>query len=109
MLSIYLAIFFTFIAICSGFVLPSTSINKFALKMSDTPSSFYEIVERDANGNEVSFEKFRGKVVYGVNVASRCGYTASGYALLSKLSMLKEQGVEVAIFPCNQVSLSFSF
>jgi glutathione peroxidase len=68
-----------------------------------TPSSFYEIVEQDANGNPVSFEKFRGKVVYGVNVASKCGYTASGYALLSKLAALKEKGVEVAIFPCNQV------
>lgn len=68
-----------------------------------TPTSFYDIVERDANGNEVSFEKFRGKVVYGVNVASRCGYTASGYALLAKLAELKSEGVEVAIFPCNQV------
>ena len=33
---------------------------------------------------------------------SKCGYTASGYSLLSKLS--KMPGVEVAIFPCNQVS-----
>jgi len=29
-------------------------------------------------------------------------YTLSGYALLSKLSALKDQGVEVALFPCNQ-------
>ena len=33
-------------------------------------------------------------------MASKCGYTASGYALLSKLSKL--DGVEVALFPCNQ-------
>lgn len=65
-------------------------------------SSFYDIVEKDANGNDVSFSKFKGKVVYGVNVASKCGYTASGYALLSKLSEMKDKGVEVAIFPCNQ-------
>jgi glutathione peroxidase-family protein len=37
-----------------------------------------------------------------VNVASKCGYTASGYALLSKIAEMKDQGVEVAIFPCNQ-------
>lgn len=71
------------------------------LKMAAVPSSFYDIVEKDANGNDVSFSQFRGKVVYGVNVASKCGYTASGYALLSRLSALKEQGVEVAIFPCK--------
>jgi glutathione peroxidase len=62
--------------------------------------SFYDISEKDANGNLVSFSKFKGKVVYGVNVASKCGYTASGYALLSKLSKL--ENVEVALFPCNQ-------
>ena len=37
-----------------------------------------------------------------MNVASKCGYTASGYALLSKIAEMKDQGVEVAIFPCNQ-------
>lgn len=72
------------------------------MSVGGTPSSFYDIVEKDSQGNDVSFEKYRGKVVYGVNVASRCGYTASGYALLSKISQLKDRGVEVAIFPCNQ-------
>ena len=66
-------------------------------------SSFYDIKEKDASGNEVSFSKFKGKVVYGVNVATKCGYTASGYALLSKIAKMKADGVEVAIFPCNQV------
>eukprot|EP01041_Mallomonas_annulata_P013737 gene13736-29213_t len=65
-------------------------------------SSFYDIVEKDSDGKDVSFSKFKGKVVYGVNVATKCGYTASGYALLSKLSQMKEKGLEVAIFPCNQ-------
>jgi glutathione peroxidase len=65
-----------------------------------TASSFYDLVEKDAKGAEVNFSKFKGKVVYGVNVASKCGYTASGYALLEKLS--KMDGVEVLLFPCNQ-------
>jgi glutathione peroxidase-family protein len=33
--------------------------------------SFYDITEKDAKGNAVSFSKFKGKVVYGVNVASK--------------------------------------
>lgn len=67
------------------------------------PQSFYSIVEKDADGNDVSFEKFRGKVVYGVNVATNCGYTKSGYDLISRVVGMKDKGVEVALFPCNQV------
>ena len=63
-------------------------------------SSFYDISESDAKGKKIDFSKFKGKVVYGVNVASKCGYTASGYALLERLS--KMPGVEVLLFPCNQ-------
>lgn len=66
-------------------------------------SSFYDINEKDATGKSVSFSKFKGKVVYGVNVATKCGYTASGYALLARIAKMKSEGVEVAIFPCNQV------
>jgi glutathione peroxidase-family protein len=65
--------------------------------------SFYDIVEKDANGELVSFDKFRGQVLYGVNVASACGYTAGGYALLAKLA--KIPGAQVLLFPCNQVSI----
>ena len=65
-------------------------------------ADFYSIVEKDSKGNDFSFDKLRGKVVYGVNVASKCGYTASGYALLERVSAMKEKGVEVLILPCNQ-------
>ena len=70
-------------------------------------SSFYDIKEKDASGKVVDFSKFKGKVVYGVNVATKCGYTASGYALLAKIAKMKADGVEVAIFPCNQVPSEF--
>jgi glutathione peroxidase-family protein len=32
--------------------------------------SFYNLVETSADGKEVSFRQYEGKVVYGVNVAS---------------------------------------
>jgi glutathione peroxidase-family protein len=70
--------------------------------LADAPQNFYDIVETDGKGQPVNFNKFKGKVVYGVNVASKCGYTASGYALLERISAMKDQGVEVMIFPCNQ-------
>ena len=34
-------------------------------------STFYDITETDGSGAPVSFSKFKGKVVYGVNVASK--------------------------------------
>ena len=69
------------------------------LKMA-AAGDFYSIVEKDGKGNDFSFEQLRGRVVYGVNVASKCGYTASGYALLEKISAM--DGVSVLIAPCNQ-------
>lgn len=77
----------------------------FASASSLSMSSFYDIKEKDAAGGVVDFSKFKGKVVYGVNVATKCGYTASGYALLARIAKMKADGVEVAIFPCNQVQL----
>ena len=85
-----------------GFVSKST-VRSFAAGSSLSMSSFYDIKEKDATGSVVDFSKFKGKVVYGVNVATKCGYTASGYALLAKIAKMKADGVEVAIFPCNQV------
>jgi len=88
---------------------PFSLFRKMSSTTSSAPSipSFYHIAEKDANGNDVSFESFRGKTLYGVNVASRCGYTASGYAQLAKIAAMKDRGVEVLLFPCNQVSILF--
>ena len=65
---------------------------------------------QDNKGVDFSFDKFKGKVVYGVNVASACGYTDSGYKLINQLCELKKGGadVEVALFPCNQFGLQES-
>ena len=63
-------------------------------------ASFYDIVEKDASENDVSFSKFKGKVVYGVNVASACGLTGSGYNLINQISEI--ENVAVLLFPCNQ-------
>jgi hypothetical protein len=70
----------------------------------DVPASFYDIVETDLYGNELKFEVFRDKVVYLVNVASYCGYTAENYELLRNLRQYRSKGLEIVIAPCNQVS-----
>jgi hypothetical protein len=62
----------------------------------------FSLFPKDSNGKAVDFSKFKGKVVYGVNVASKCGYTESGYALLSRIAALKDKGIEVALFPVRK-------
>jgi hypothetical protein len=48
----------------------STVMGDITPKNNDIPSSFYDIVEKDINGDDVHFSIFKGKVVYLVNVAS---------------------------------------
>ena len=53
-------------------------------------------------GEEVSLaEKYKGKVVLVVNVASKCGYTRQ-YAQLQKLhEVFSDKGLRIVGFPCN--------
>ena len=60
------------------------------------------LAETDSKGNPFKLEQLKGKVVYGVNVATKCGYTAAGYKLLERIAALKDKGVEIMILPCNQ-------
>lgn len=57
---------------------------------------------KDISGNEVGADKFAGKVVFAMNVASACGYTSSGYDLFKRLTdkYSADEFVAVAI-PCN--------
>mmetsp|Transcript_27164 Transcript_27164/g.37430 ORF Transcript_27164/g.37430 Transcript_27164/m.37430 type:complete len:229 (-) Transcript_27164:214-900(-) len=65
--------------------------------------TFYDIVEKDLNGNEIKFDIFKGKVVYLVNVASHCGYTEENYAEFRSLNKrFKDQPFEIVLAPCNQ-------
>jgi glutathione peroxidase len=70
----------------------------------DVPSSFYDIIETDFLGNEIIFDRFKGKVVYLINVASYCGYTAENYDMLRHLRQYRDRGLEIVIAPCNQVT-----
>ncbi|XP_049858642.1 glutathione peroxidase-like [Schistocerca gregaria] len=67
-------------------------------------STIYDFTARDIQGNDVSLEKYRGHVCIIVNVASRCGLTATNYKELVELQ--KEygdsKGLRILAFPCNQ-------
>lgn len=49
-------------------------------------SSVYDFTVKDGQGNDISLEKYRGKVLLIVNIASQCGLTKGNYAELTELS-----------------------
>lgn len=69
-----------------------------------TAKSIYDFTVKDISGNEVSLEKYRGHVCIIVNVASKCGLTASNYKQLIELQQQfgESKGLRILAFPCNQ-------
>ena len=55
--------------------------NVFAIK------EFYDLKATDIYGMDVDFQKFKGKVLLIVNVASQCGFTDSHYRDLQKMQV----------------------
>lgn len=62
------------------------------------PESFYLLKATSITGEEISFEKYKGKKVLIVNLASECGYTPQ-YAELERL--YQESAIIVLGFPSN--------
>jgi glutathione peroxidase len=56
---------------------------------------------KDIDGKEVSLADWKGKVLVIVNVASRCGYTPQYEGLQKLADSMKDKGVIVLGFPCN--------
>ena len=65
-------------------------------------ASLYELTARTLDGETVSLERYRDKVLLIVNTASECGFTPQ-YASLQRLyERHAARGFEVLGFPCNQ-------
>ena len=77
----------------------------------DTPVSelLYDVVETDNKGNEFLFNSFQNKVLFIINVASRCPYTKDYYSLFRRLFKYKKHGLEIILAPSNQVQQTFHY
>nr|AIN34709.1 fatty alcohol acetyltransferase [Agrotis segetum] len=69
----------------------------------ETAKTVYEFTVKDIQGQEVKLERYKGKVLIIVNVASHCGYTNSHYTELNELyEKYSKKGLRILAFPCNQ-------
>lgn len=91
-----------FLAIGTAFLLVGFSAKKSddSSKKSKPIASFYDLKATSIDGDEISFEKYKGKKVLIVNTASSCGYTYQ-YEGLQKLNDIYGNDVEVLGFPAN--------
>jgi glutathione peroxidase len=64
--------------------------------------SIYDFSAKTIDGQEVSLENFKGKVLIIANTASKCGFTPQYKDLQKLYEKYKDQGLEILGFPCNQ-------
>lgn len=65
-------------------------------------STVYDFTVTDRLGNEVKLSDYSGKVLLIVNTATGCGFTPHYEPLEAMYKDLKEEGLEILDFPCNQ-------
>jgi len=62
----------------------------------------YDLMVKDAKGNDVNMSEYKGKVLLVVNTATGCGFTPQYSGLQELYDKYKSQGFEILDFPCNQ-------
>jgi glutathione peroxidase len=62
----------------------------------------YDIPVMTIDGEAITLERYRGKAMLIVNVASRCGFTPQYAGLEALYQKYKHRGFVVLGFPCNQ-------
>lgn len=65
-------------------------------------SNIYDFTVKDLDDQDVKLDKYKGKVLLVVNVASKCGLTKTNYKELNELhSKYSDQGLAILGFPSN--------
>jgi len=65
-------------------------------------SSIYDFTATTLQGKAVSLADYRGKPMLIVNTASKCGFTPQYAGLENLYRSLRDKGLAVLGFPCNQ-------
>ena len=65
-------------------------------------SQIYDFTAADISGQDVALSDYSGQVMLIVNTASKCGFTPQYEGLEKLYGDLKDKGLAVLGFPCNQ-------
>jgi glutathione peroxidase len=65
-------------------------------------ASIYDFEVQTIEGETITMEKYRGKVLLIVNVASKCAFTPQYEGLEKLYEKYEKQGLVILGFPCNQ-------
>ena len=65
-------------------------------------ATVYDFNVKARDGKEVSLRDYEGKVLLIVNTATGCGFTPHYEPLEAMYKDLKDKGLEILDFPCNQ-------
>jgi glutathione peroxidase len=84
---------------------PAPAAEETSAMTSETPSEagqgLYALQVRSLEGEPVDLGAYQGKVSLVVNVASECGYTPQYAGLQELYAQMKDRGLVVLGFPCN--------
>lgn len=64
--------------------------------------SIYNFRVKDAEGNMVNLQEYKGKILLVVNTATGCGFTPQYEGLQDLYEKYQAKGLEILDFPCNQ-------
>ena len=74
----------------------------FNKSISENTKTLYDFSINSINGDEIKLEKFKGKTLLLVNVASKCGFTKQYNDLQNLYDLYKEKGLIIIGIPSNQ-------
>jgi len=71
--------------------------------------TIYDFSFKDIDGNNVKLDKFRGKPIFMVNTASRCGYTPQYENLQNLFTNYKDTDLTILAMTSNSFNQEYAF